>query len=136
MTDPKQLEKPQSPYVSTQEVHLRLDKLEMEVKEIGKFFKTIQRSLDAIYGDRDLITDVLTEIHHVRGAVIDTEKHNIVRANEIKEVLEVKVDEVKKKVDFNLRTFTQNIISGIYKSFTKDDAKLKKRSFWNRLTMW
>jgi hypothetical protein len=132
MTDLKP-EEQSTAYIDSQQIHIKLDNLERDVKEVTKYFKSIQRSLDAIYHDRDLLTDIQQDITKVRGLVLDTELHNEVRSREMKEVVEVKTDEVKKKVDSNLVLFGKNIINGIHKAFTKEDTGLKKRGFWNRL---
>lgn len=128
------------PTAELEEVKLYLDKLNKDVIEVKKQFTSIQRSLDAIYEDRDLLADLGNSIDKIRTLLISIDKHNQNATESVKETVEKKAEEVKMEVAVNSSDVKNNVIKdvvkGIAKSFKREDAKLTKKHWWNYLTFW
>lgn len=131
--------------VTLESVQVEIDSLKDNFKELGKKFNSIQRSLDAIYQDRDLLTDIQNDISQLKRLTLSADQHNEALSNEVKDTVETKVDEVKNKVvettmEVNAKTdevkesIPHKVISGIMKGFEKKDITPKKKSLWHRLT--
>jgi len=123
--------------LSIEEVKIHLDKLDKGIAEIKKEFYSIQRSLDAIYEDRDLLTDLANDIAKVRQLVISADKHNEELTNEVAYTVEKKSEEVKAEVTETSQEVKEKVISkvihGIHRSFMKRDLALVKVPWWKRL---
>lgn len=136
MTDPNQKQRP----LEMEEVKLHLDRLDKDVKEISKQFKSIQISLNAIYEDRDLLTDIANDIEKVRGLVISSDRTNQVLTKEVENKVEKTAEQVKAEVHVQTHevknTIVQKVVTGIQKTFTKEDATLTKRPWYKRLLFW
>jgi hypothetical protein len=122
-----------------QEVELRLQHMERGIKEIGKQFSSIQKSLDLIYNDRDLITDISEDIGKVRRLVVTSDqKHekltdqviNTVKKEThlVKAEVAVSSEEVADKVKTTIQTVTHSVLNGLHHSLKKEGHKLSFRS--------
>lgn len=123
-----------------EEIKLHLDKLDKDVKEVTKQFVSIQRSLDAIYEDRDLLTDIANDISKVRGLVISADKHNEQLTKGVEYTVEKKTDEVKTEVVASSKEVKESVVSkvvhGVQKAFTKQSTTLEKKPWYQRLLFW
>lgn len=133
MTEPDQQQNP----LAIEEVKQHLDRLDKDVKELAKQYKSIQVSLNAIYEDRDLLTDIANDIDKVRGLIIASDKHNETLTKEVADTVEKKTEQVKAEVQVTSHevknTVVQKVVHNIEKSFHKEDSKLVKRPWWKRL---
>lgn len=127
-----------------EEINLRIDKIDRSVTEVKKQFTSIQRSLDAIYEDRDLLADIGNDLDKIKELVIKSDKHQKEKADEIKETVEKKSEEVKAEVSANSTDVKQNVIKdvvkGVAKTFKRQEAKLQEKGWigkiMGRLTFW
>lgn len=130
---------------TSETLQLQIDGLENKIKEVAKQYISIQRTLDAIYEDRDLLTDILASIHKVRELVFSADRHTEKMIESTKTMVEMKSDEVKTEVNEKAdevktqneevkQSIAQKVIKGVSKTFQKEDIIFKKKSLWNHLT--
>lgn len=131
---------PTQAMLEKEEINRRLDKLDKDVREIGKQFASIQNSLNAIYEDRDLITDVINDLDKVRSLIVAADKNNTNLAKETQYVVEKKSEQVKAEVHVTTHdvknTIVQKVVTGITKQFKSEDKSLVKRPWYKRLLFW
>ena len=137
MTEPTPVTVPQT---ALEEIKQYLDRIDKDVKEVKKQYSSIQRSLDAIYEDRDLLSDITNDIDKVRGLVISADKHNENLTKDVTHTVEKTAEQVKAEVHVTTHevknTMVQKIVHGISKSFKQEDKALIKKPWYRRLLFW
>lgn len=129
-------ETPKVTPLDVEEIKLHLDKMDKGFSELKKQFESIQTSLDYIYKDRDLLTDLANDILKVRQLVINSDKHNEVLTEKVVETVEKKTEAVQTEVVANSQSLQTKIVHGIHKAFTKEEAKLIKLPWYKKLIFW
>ena len=115
---------------------LRLDKIESNYKKVIRQFSYLQRTLDLLHEDGDILTDIQNSVFKGNTLIIDTTKElktAVVQTGmEIKDNVDEKTSQVEKKVTANL---AQKIILGIVKTFKPTDTTLEKKKWYQRLPL-
>jgi hypothetical protein len=127
-----------------QELNIKLDNLQKGVREVSKQYHSIQVTLDQIYEDRDLITDLDNGISQVKRLVVGAEKKNETLTKQVIETVQhetvlvkaevaVNSEAVEKKVRNTIQTVTHAVLNGLHHSLKKDGKKLSFKSRIARL---
>lgn len=127
-----------------QELELRLQRMERGINDIGKKFTSINNYLEAIYQDRDLITEVSDSVGEVRRLVVKSDqKHEKLtdhvidtvkkETHMVKAEVAVSSEEVEKKVKHTVQSVTHSILNGLHHSLKKEGHKLSFKSRIKRL---
>ena len=103
-------------FVQNEEIKLELKKLSEDFTEFGKKYDSIQASLDLIYNDRDLIKDIKADMEGLKGLILAFDKHNENLTQDLKkEVIdtgskvEQSAEEVKDTVDYKTDQIKEHV---------------------------
>ena len=123
-------------FVAIEGLRTDIRRLNNNFAEVKKMFGSIQNSLDLIYNDRDILRDIKEDIEGARGLILAFDKHNENLTQDLKrEVVdtgskvEQSAEEVKDTVDYKTDEIKEHV-EGVKQMRNKF---VKGKSFFTRL---
>jgi len=128
-----------------EEIKVRLDTFERRFNELDKQYASIQKTLDNIYNDRDLLSELHNSLDDIKKMIISSERHTDQASEGVKnkvasEVKDVKVvvtqgtQEIKAGTEEVKQEVPTQVVTQIEQSFKRKKTTLLKKSILNRLT--
>ena len=133
-------------FILNEEVKGELIKLNDNFKELKKSLGSIQESINLVYNDRDLLKDIVDQIGGLKNIVLALDKHNENLTQDLKkEVIdtgskvEQSAEEVKDTVDYKTDQLKEHVgeIKGMKTRMIKGKSIIRKFfNLLNRLKNW
>ncbi len=127
------------------EIKISLDTFERRFNELDKQYASIQRTLDNIYKDRDLLSEIHNSFDDIKKMIISSERHTDQTSEAVKDKVESEVKDVKavvvqqtKEMKAGTEEVKQDVptqvVTQIEQSFRREKTTLFKKSILSRLT--